>query len=456
MHHVVWLIADTSNHKIRKFEMTSQKLTTFVGGYLGTRAGSTDGVGTVSLFNSPVETIFSNDKTYALIADASNHRIRKVDMSTKTVSIFSGFSAYVSWGYNDGSSDSSRFNSPRGISLSPDSTYALVSDTNNNMIRKILMSTRSVSTIGGGGSGNFNGFVDATGLMARFWNPRSLKVSSSGNFVLIADYDNSAIRKVIISTAVVTTLASGFSVTSGVEISSNDTFVLVADQHRIRKIVMSTQVVAIIAGTTTGAFADGVGTDSRFSTPTAIVLASDMLSAFVADTGNCRIRKLVMSTLMVSTLVGSSCGFADGVGTNARFTTPRGLSLSPDNTFALVGDTDNHKIRKLVLSTLVVTTLAGLLSGSGSTNGIGSNSAFYYPGGLSFSTDGSFVLISDINNHRIRKLVVSTATVTTFVGNSAQYGDGIGTNSQFSYPYYITMFQDIYALVSDTGNHKIR
>ena len=41
----------------------------------------------------------------------------------------------------------------------------------------------------------------------------------------------------------------------------------------------------------------------------------------------------------------------------------------------------------------------------GSANGVGSSASFSAPFGMSTSPDGSFVLIADNNNHKIRKLV---------------------------------------------------
>jgi hypothetical protein len=53
-------------------------------------------------------------------------------------------------------------------------------------------------------------------------------------------------------------------------------------------------------------------------------------------------------------------------GTNANFDQPFGLSTSPDGSYALITDYYNSKIRKMIVSTWVVSTLAG--NGGGSTN----------------------------------------------------------------------------------------
>ena len=67
-----------------------------------------------------------------------------------------------------------------------------------------------------------------------------------------------------------------------------------------------------------------------------------------------------VSVGLVSTVAGSgSWGWTDAVGTNARFNYPRGIAVAPDGSFALVVDSNNHRIRKIDLETRVVSTLAG-------------------------------------------------------------------------------------------------
>jgi len=65
---------------------------------------------------------------------------------------------------------------------------------------------------------------------------------------------------------------------------------------------------------------------------------------------------------------------------------------------------------ELSLST-AVTTLAG--SSSGNTDATGTSARFNYPIGI--TTDGTNLYVSDYSNHRIRKIVISTGVVTTLV-----------------------------------------
>jgi DNA-binding beta-propeller fold protein YncE len=90
----------------------------------------------------------------------------------------------------------------------------------------------------------------------------------------------------------------------------------------------------------------------------------------------------------------------------------------------------------MVISTGAVTTLAG--SGSpGSADGTGSAATFYYPTGI--ATDGVNLYVADNYSHKIRKIVIATGEVTTLAGTGvAGSADGTGTSAGFNRPYGVT------------------
>jgi len=96
-----------------------------------------------------------------------------------------------------------------------------------------------------------------------------------------------------------------------------------------------------------------------------------------------------------------SSGSANGTGTSASFNNPRGITT--DGTNLYVADYRNHLIRKIVISTGAVTTVAGTGS-SGSANGTGTSASFYYP--IAITTDGTNLYLADSVNHLIRKIVL--------------------------------------------------
>jgi DNA-binding beta-propeller fold protein YncE len=313
-----------------------------------------------------------------------------------------------------------RFNFPIGVSFSLDGSYALVADGSNQLIRQIVLSTATVSSLAGLGSSS--GSTNGVGSNARFNGPFGVSVSSDGSYALVVDWGNNLIRQIIISTATVSTLA-------GLASSSGST--------------------------------NGVGSNAWFYRPRGVSVSSDGSYALVADQYNSLIRQIIISTATVSTLAGLalSSGSTNGVGSNALFNKPTGVSFSPDGSYALVGDYNNHLIRRIVLSTATVSSLAGLALSSGSTNGVGSNARFNYPAGVSFSSDGSYILVPEYYNHLIRRIVLSTATVSTLAGLALSSGstNGVSSNARFNGPTGVSFSSDgSYVLVTDSDNHRIR
>jgi hypothetical protein len=67
-----------------------------------------------------------------------------------------------------------------------------------------------------------------------------------------------------------------------------------------------------------------------------------------------------------------------------------------------VADYNNHTIRKVVIATGVVTTLAGTAGSPGATDGTGLAAMFNNPAGI--TTDGTSLYVADYSNHTIRKV----------------------------------------------------
>ena len=207
----------------------------------------------------------------------------------------------------------------------------------------------------------------------------------------------------------------------------------------IRKIVIATSAVTTLAGATLGTSGstDGTGTAAKFALPRGIT--ADGTNLYVADTGNSTIRKIVIATGAVTTLAGTagSNGITDGTGAAARFYFPSGITTDATNLY--VADTGNHTIRKIVIATGAVTTVAGTASpyfGYGSTDGTGTAAKFSGPAGV--TTDGSNLYVADTGNNAVRKIVIATGAVTTLAGGTFGSTDGMGSAAQFYSPTGIT------------------
>jgi sugar lactone lactonase YvrE len=311
-------------------------------------------------------------------------------------------------------------------------------------------------------AGSTQGFADGTGAAAQFYLPNGVATDTAGN-VYVADTHNNKIRKITPEGVVSTIAGSGvngyangtgtaaqFNLPSGVAADGIGN-VYVADQqnHRIRKISPA-GVVTTFAGSSQG-YADGIATVARFSTPVGV--ATDAAgNVYVADYYNNKIRKIT-SAGVVSTLAGSTQGYADGTGTAAQFYNPSGVALDAAGN-VYVADYNNNRIRKITPAG-IVSTFAGSGIAVGSLDGIGTAAMFYYPNGV--ATDGvGNVYVADFNNNEIRK-ITPEAVVSTLAGNgNSGATDGIGALAQFKYPTGVATDAAGNVYISDTSNHRIR
>ena len=312
------------------------------------------------------------------------------------------------------------------------------------------------------------GFNDGPPLSARFYNPHGIAVDSSGT-VYIADRYNHTIRKFSPANNAVTTLAGKagqIGATDGVGDAArfNEPWglcatpggiVYVADtkNNKIRKILPD-GTVSTVAGTGNFGTTNGAGTSSNFGNPTGIeVDAAGNL--YVADHLTHIIRKITPNGL-VTTIAGFPYipGDQDGVGTDAQFWRPYGLTLDNQGNI-LVADEWNHKIRK-VTPAGVVTTVAGA-GVVGITNGAASDATFNYPWDMTVDTWGN-IYVADGYNYVIRK-IATDGTVSSLAGKPQLSGgaDGEGADASFSGATAVAWCAKSNSIfVGDAYNHLIR
>ena len=237
----------------------------------------------------------------------------------------------------------------------------------------------------------------------------------------------------------------------------------IADTHnqRIRKLNLTTGVITTIAGSTSGFSGDGVSAlSAQLSLPTALALDSSG-NLYIADTGNHRIRKLNLTTTIITTIAGSGTqGYSGDTGpaTSAAIDSPTGIALDASSNLYLA-DTHNHRIREINANTGVITTIAGTGSpgfSGDTTSATAANLAL--PHGLTSDSAGNLYL-ADTANHRIRRIDATTGIITTVVGDGTQgfAGDnGPPTAASLDSPTATTLSPASNLTLSDTGNQRIR
>ena len=175
--------------------------------------------------------------------------------------------------------------------------------------------------------------------------------------------------------------------------------------QNIRKITQ-TKLVSTFAGSNDpigmnrDGYVDGTGTAAKFKNPFGIAIDGSG-NLYVTDQGNHRIRKITPAGV-VTTLAGSSAGFADGTGTAAQFNSPNGIAVDAWGT-VYVSDSGNKRIRKITPSG-VVTTVAGT-GASAINNGGFSSATFNAPNALAVDAFGNlYVGDSDATQQLVRKI----------------------------------------------------
>jgi sugar lactone lactonase YvrE len=251
---------------------------------------------------------------------------------------------------------------------------------------------------------------------------------------------------------------------AGMALTTSGAALYIADQlnHRIRKIDIATGVISTVAGNGIVGFSGdgGAGVSAQLSSPSDVALDLSG-NLYIADTGNHRIRKLNLATGVINTIAGNGmAGFAgDGLSaTTAALNSPAGLGVDlAGNVF--IADTYNHRIRRVLVASGLIHTVAG--NGSTSFGGDGNSAllaSLMFPHDVAVDNGGDFY-VSDYGHHRIRRVDGVTGTISTFIGN------GIATfNGDYIEQATISLRNPTHLLItpkrrfvfSDTGNHRVR
>jgi sugar lactone lactonase YvrE len=358
---------------------------------------------------------FSAAIAFCLVAESEAANAATLGGETVMVSTFAGGAR----GYSDGIGGAARFMEPSSIAIDAASNF-YVTDTLNNYIRKITP-RGNVSTFAGNGE---SGFSDGAGRSAQFYSPYGITIDAAGNLYVA------------------------------------DTF-----NHRIRK-VSSKGEVSTLAGNDDMNYADGTGNTATFATPHGIAIDTAG-NLYVADSMNSRIRRVTpqgeVSTFASSTKgfvpPGSIFGIrkkvpSDETAIPVKFGMPRGVAIDAAGNFYVTGADRIFKITP----TEEVSLLAG--GEEGFADGIGSAARFNMPRGIAIDAAGN-LYVADMWNHRIRK-VTQNGEVSTLAGSGATgrknggFADGPGSAARFNEPLDIAIDKAGNLYVADSLNSRIR
>jgi sugar lactone lactonase YvrE len=348
-----------------------------------------------SSFSSPnLSGVLINSALY--IADWGNNRLRSVMLATGIITTVAGKSSSGSSG-DGGLASSAKLYQPEGVAADSSSNI-YIADCGNNKVRMISASTGYISTFAGKGTAGYSGDGGAA-TSAKLSGPCYLTFDASNN-LYISDYGNNAIRMVT-SAGIITTVAGDGTGNAG---SSGD---------------------------------GGLATSAELNQPSDTYVDSSG-NLYIADTTNNKIREVVASTGKIYTIAGTGSSGSSGNGglaTSAKLNGPTGVTMdSAGNIY--ISDYYNNVVRKITVSTGIISLYAGTGSTGYSGDGGAATSAKINEAGFGIMDGSNNFYFSDVDNARIRVVSASTGIITTIAGNGSEsYGGdgGQATNASVDY-----------------------
>ena len=199
-------VVETTSHRIRLIYPNRTVATLAGGGAAGTTSGSTNGVGTAALLDTP-SGVAVDTSGAVFVTDSNSHRIRLIYPNRTVVAFAGGGAAGTTFGSNDGVGSAALFRDPIGVAVGTlDALY--VTDRSNNKVRLIFPNRTVITLAGGGAAGTTSGSTNGVGSAALFNVPISIAVGASGA-VYVADALTHSIRLIYPNRTVITLAGGG-------------------------------------------------------------------------------------------------------------------------------------------------------------------------------------------------------------------------------------------------------
>ena len=160
----------------------------------------------------------------------------------------------------------------------------------------------------------------------------------------------------------------------------------------------------------------GLASEAKLNQPFGVVIGPDRC-LYICDTGNHVIRKVDTSD-RITTVVGTGKpGYRGDAGDalQALLNEPYEIRFDAQGNMVFV-EMKNHVIRRVDMSTGIISTVAGIgKSGFSGDGGPANKAAMFRPHSIQFGPNGH-LYVCDIGNHRLRRIHKDTGIITTISG----------------------------------------
>ena len=274
-------------------------------------------------------------------------------------------------------------NDPYGLAIGPDGALYFC-DLGNQRIRRIDLATHRTSTVAGNGRRAYAG-DGARAVDASLNMPHEIQFDADGHLYIVE-----------------------------------------RDNHVVRRVDAATGIISTFAGTGSAGFSGDGGPASRaqLRSPHSVVVDRDRRRLFICDIGNQRIREVDLATGVIETFAGTGerAPTPDGAPlARTPLNGPRSIALDDAGTLYLALR-EGNAISRVDMSTRTLHHVAGTgAPGYSGDDGQARAATFAGPKGLAWARDALFVV--DTENHVIRRIDLTSGIITTVLGTGRR-GDG--------------------------------
>ncbi len=352
------------------------------------------------------------------LSTLSAHKFSYALQSSVRTIAGTGVAGFESQGAISNLAQTTRVNNPYGIVVGPDSALYFC-EVGSGQVRRMDMNSRLLTTVAGNGEKAYRG-DGGLALDASFSAPHEIRFDAQGNLYLVS-----------------------------------------RDSHTVRRVDKSSGLVSTVAGTGEAGFSgdQGPANKAQLRQPHSIAFDArgDLL---ICDIGNSRLRRIDMSSGIISTLSGTGERTTtpdSGPIAGTPLLGPRSIDTDADGNAYLVLREGNAVFRLDIAGNRLQRIAGTGNRGYAGDSGAAINATFNGPKGIAYSAQDHCLYIVDTENHVIRRMSLNTGIVDTVLG-SGELGDGPDGDPmqcKLNRPHGVCVHAGL-LYVTDSESHRVR